>query len=207
MASSKFRNLLWDCGGVLLTNGWDHTERAKVLAQFSLDYDAFDQRHEAPNDAWEKGELSVAQYLELTLFYEKRSFTLQQFVDAMKAQSVAQYPENLQLAATLAATGKYQMCLLNNEARELNDYRIRTFNLRQSFTSFFSSCYMGLRKPGRAIYQRALDLGQFDPAETIFIDDRKENLAAAAQFGIHAVHMQSPAQLRAELQSLGISAA
>ncbi len=207
MASGKIRNLLWDCGGVLLTNGWEHKERAKVLAQFSLDYDAFDQRHAIPNDAWEKGELSVAQYLDLTLFYEKRNVTLQQFVDAMKAQSVVLHPENLQLAAALAATGKYRMGLLNNEAHELNDYRIRTFNFRQSFTSFFSSCYLGLRKPGRAIYQRALDIGQYDPAETIFIDDRKENVAAAASLGIHVIHMQTPVQLRGELNSLGISAA
>lgn len=207
MASGKFRTLLWDCGGVLLTNGWDHKERAAVLAQFSLEVDAFEQRHEAPNDAWEKGELSVAQYLDLTVFYQPRSFTAQQFVGAMQAQSVVLHPENLALATALAATGKYRMGLLNNEARELNDYRIRTFQLTQFFSSFFSSCYLGLRKPGRAIYQRVLDIAQSDPAETIFIDDRKENVAAAAALGIHAIQMQSPAQLRAELHSLGISAA
>ncbi len=32
-----FDVILFDVGGVLLTNGWDHRERAAVLEQFHLD--------------------------------------------------------------------------------------------------------------------------------------------------------------------------
>ncbi|HUZ05172.1 MAG TPA: HAD-IA family hydrolase, partial [Acidobacteriaceae bacterium] len=95
--------------------------------------------------------------------------------------------------------------LLNNEARELNDYRIRTFGLRRYFSSFFSSCYVGLRKPGAAIFQRALDILQCDAGEAIFIDDRKENTDAATSVGMQAIQMQTPVQLRDDLSRLGIS--
>ncbi len=33
----EISTILWDVGGVLLTNGWDHNERAAVLRQFDLD--------------------------------------------------------------------------------------------------------------------------------------------------------------------------
>ena len=38
--------LFWDVGGVLLTNAWDRTERAKALERFHLDADEFQARHE-----------------------------------------------------------------------------------------------------------------------------------------------------------------
>ena len=32
---AEISTILWDVGGVLLTNGWDHLERAAVLKQFA----------------------------------------------------------------------------------------------------------------------------------------------------------------------------
>ncbi len=206
MATGKIRTLLWDCGGVLLTNGWDHRERTAVLSKFSLDPKVFEQRHLEVNDPWEKGEIPIEQYLERTVFYIARAFSMPQFIAAMQAQSVILYAENLRAVEELAASKKYRMALLNNEARELNDYRIQTFGLKRYFFNFFSSCYMGQRKPETDIFRRALDILQCDPAATIFIDDRKENVEAASRLGIHAIQMQTPAQLRDELRRFGVSA-
>ncbi len=50
------------------------------------------------------------------------------------------------------------MAALNNESRELNEYRIRTFGLTEVFHAFFSSCYTGYRKPDPAAYRYALDI-------------------------------------------------
>ena len=49
-----FDVILFDVGGVLLTNGWDHAERAAAVAQFGLDKGAFEARHAEFNDAWER---------------------------------------------------------------------------------------------------------------------------------------------------------
>jgi len=207
MAAASIRVLLWDCGGVLLTNGWDRRERAAVLQQFSLDAAEFEPRHPQANDLWERDSISVEEYLQRTVFYVPRSFTPQQFVAAMQAQSVVLHAENLRLAQELAAAGHHTLALLNNEARVLNDYRIAAFGLKKIFSSFFSSCYAGLRKPELAIYQRALDILQCAPGEALFIDDRNENVEAARKLGIQAVQMLSPTQLRSDLQRLGVLAA
>src|ERR1700758_3824564 len=46
MASPEIRAIYWDIGGVLLSNGWDHEERARVLAQFAIPRDEYESRHE-----------------------------------------------------------------------------------------------------------------------------------------------------------------
>jgi HAD superfamily hydrolase (TIGR01509 family) len=63
---------------------------------------------------------------------------------------------------------------------------------------------VGLRKPGLAIYKRALDvLGR--PAERIlFIDDRAENVAGALSAGMKGIQFVGEDQLRRELVSLGV---
>lgn len=197
--------ILWDVGGVLLTNGWDHQGRAAVLAQFGLDRDAFEQRHEQPNDAWEKGQITVDEYLDQTVFYQPRSFAHADFVAAMKAQSQVLKDSALGILGSLAAARSLTLGMLNNEARELNDYRIRQFRLRNYFNVFLSSCYVALRKPDPQIFRLALNVLQKDPESVVFVDDRPGNVDGANSVGVHGICYQGSEQLKAEFERLGIS--
>jgi putative hydrolase of the HAD superfamily len=196
--------ILWDVGGVLLTNGWDHEERAVLFDQFNVDRAGFEEAHPEANDEWEKGFITVEEYLHRTLFREPRNFTSAQFLEAMKAQSKVLPDSALGILERLAASEALDLGMLNNEARELNDYRIEEFGFRGYFDFFFSSCYVGLRKPGAQIYQLALGVLQCEPGEVAFIDDRAGNVEAAAKLGIHAIHYQGSAQLVHDLARLGI---
>jgi putative hydrolase of the HAD superfamily len=199
-----FDVILFDVGGVLLTNGWDHCERYVVLDQFGLDRDEFEARHPKLNDAWERDAISAKEYLDATVFYEPRDFTADDFMQAMLAQSVLLPDGALSILQELAASGKWMLGCLNNEAREPNEYRFRKYNLRDAFDVALSSCYMGLRKPRPEIYRRALDiLGK--PAERIlFIDDRAENAAGAAAAGMKAIRFEGAEKLRRDLEMLGV---
>ena len=86
-ARQEIRAIYWDIGGVLLTNGWDHKERARVLEQFAIPRDEYESRHEEANDRWEKGELSDDEFLKETVFFKERSFTPADFVQAVREQS------------------------------------------------------------------------------------------------------------------------
>ena len=97
------------------------------------------------------------------------------------------------------------MATLNNEAVELNLYRIRKFGLRRTFSAFFSSCFLGARKPDAEIYRRALDVTQREPGECVFIDDRLENVESARQLGMHGLQYKDGEQLRRELGEQGIA--
>jgi putative hydrolase of the HAD superfamily len=201
---TEISTILWDVGGVLLTNGWDHVDRAAVLSRFQVNSAEFEERHPEANDAWEKGLITVEEYLHRTVFWEPRNFTVEEFFEAMKEQSKVLEGTALEVLENIATTQDVDLGMLNNEARELNDYRIEKFGFRGYFDFFFSSCYVGLRKPGVQIYRLALDVLQCEPGEVAFIDDRAGNAEAAAELGIHAIHYQGPERLERELAALGI---
>lgn len=197
------RAIFWDVGGVLLTNAWDHSERAKALEEFQLDPTEFQTRHELIVSSFERGKISLNGYLDQTIFYQPRPFTRESFRDSMFSLSQP-LPERLAFAESLAGSGKYFMGTINNESRELNDFRIEKFGLRKIFQLFVSSCFVGLRKPESDIYRLALDLTQFPADECCFIDDRPLNLECAAQLGMHTIPMKSLDQLRSDLGKLDV---
>ena len=197
--------IFWDVGGVLLTNAWDRAQRERALEQFKLDEAEFDDRHEMVVSSWERGKISLDEYLERTVFYRPRPFAREVFKDYPFSLSQP-YGEALALAQKLTMSGKYLMATINNESKELNLYRIQTFGLREIFTLFVSSCFVGLRKPEEGIYRLALEVTQKSPAECCFIDDRALNLEAARGMGMQTVEMENVGQLQQELQKLGVSA-
>ena len=140
----------------------------------------------------------------MTVFYQPRKFSKEEFksyhVLAIEAEAGGAGICSQSLA------GKCLMGTINNESREMNDYRIKQFGLAQIFDLFVSSCYVGLRKPDEKIYRLALDLIQKAPDECCFIDDRPENIEGAAKVGIRTVLMRDAAQLKKDLQSLGVQA-
>jgi putative hydrolase of the HAD superfamily len=200
--------LFWDVGGVLLSNAWDHEQRQQTLKQFCLinedeDEAEFESRHEMLVSSFERGKISLEDYLERTIFYRPRPFTIEAFTQHMFSLSQP-YPDTLRLAKELARSGRYLMSTLNNESKELNLFRIQTFGLREIFSLFVSSCFVGLRKPEEGIYRLALEITQRPPEECCFIDDRALNLNGAAKLGMHVIQMKDAEQLRRELQTLGV---
>jgi putative hydrolase of the HAD superfamily len=202
--------ILWDVGGVLLTNGWDRRQREAVLARLGMgerEAAEFERRHAEVDQAWETDSVSADEYLRHTVFYEPRGFSQAEFLEAIQGESRVLEDSALGILRQISASEEYVLATVNNESRALNEYRLARFDLLEDFDAFFSSCYLGLRKPDRKIYQIALDVLQRDPEETVFIDDRAENVAAAASLGIHGIVYEGAARLTEELARLGISLA
>ncbi|MBI4279187.1 MAG: HAD family phosphatase [Armatimonadetes bacterium] len=195
--------LFWDVGGVLLTNGWDRASRREAVRTFGLDREEFGDRHDLASPAFETGRLTLDEYLTRTVFHRSRPFTMEEFTAFMFAQSRPN-AEPLALVERLARSGRYLLATLNNESLPLNLYRIEQFGLRQYFSVFFSSCFLGVRKPEEAIYRLALQLTQRAPEECLFIDDRALNLECARQCGMQTIHYRDPAQLRDALRHAGV---
>lgn len=195
--------IFWDVGGVLLTNAWDHTQRVSALEKFRLDEEEFHSRHEMVVSSFERGKISLDEYLDRTIFYRNRSFCRDEFREYMFSLSQPM-PEVLAFARELATSGRYFMATINNESRELNLDRIEKFGLRKIFRLFVSSCFVGLRKPESGIYRLAIETTQMNPEECCFIDDRALNLECAAKLGMRTIQMRNLEQLRGELGRLGV---
>jgi putative hydrolase of the HAD superfamily len=197
----EIRALFWDVGGVLLSNAWDHVERDLAIAHFQLDKAGFEAQHKELVPAFEQGRLNLDEYLERSVFYQARTFTREEFKQFMFSLSK---PKTEVLGIARGLSFKYFTATLNNESRELNQYRIQTFGLADFCELFVSSCFVGVCKPDERIYRLALDLIQHAPGECCFIDDRPANIEVAAKVGMRTVLMQDPEQLRSDLQGLGV---
>jgi putative hydrolase of the HAD superfamily len=195
--------LFFDVGGVVLSNGWDRKTRSRAIEQFGLDTEEFDSRHEMVIHAWEMGQITLDEYLRRTVFYRARSFTRDEFEAFLFSQS-HEKSEAIAVVKRYAAARRWLMAAVNNESLELNEFRIKKFKLRDAFSIFLSSCYLGVRKPDEKMYRLALGITQRSPAESVFIDDRDINIEAAARLGTHVVHYQNPQQLMEELGRLGV---
>jgi putative hydrolase of the HAD superfamily len=200
---ADIKALFWDNGGVILTNGWDRHSRKAAVEKFHLDWTDFEDRHELMLDAFETGRATLDQYLHRTVFYRKQEFTPADFKAFMFDRSQA-YPEPLAFLGQIVHTRRFLVASLNNESREINEYRIQKFKLRDYFEAFFSSCYLGVRKPDPEIYNLALKITQQNPAECILIDDRGLNLECARELGIQTILFKDLVQLHDDLARFGV---
>jgi putative hydrolase of the HAD superfamily len=201
MTQTKIKVLLSDLGGVLLTNGWDRKCRERASQTFNLDQKEFESRHQLLFGDYECGKISLATYLQYTVFYETRSFSEQSFVEFMYAQSQP-FPEMIDLIQKTKAQYGLRLVSLSNEGRELTNYRINTFGLKTFFDFFLVSCFLGIRKPDKHVWEMALDFIQVVPEEVVYIDDRKLFTEIAQNMGMHAIHHQSIETTAATLQRL-----
>ena len=90
------------------------------------------------------------------------------------------------LIADLKSAG-YRLFVLSNMSREFIDY-LRKQEVYANFEGDVVSCEVGVVKPMPQIYDILLEKFSLNAAETIFIDDRLENVAAAEAKGITAFH-------------------
>ena len=195
--------IFFDIGAVLLSNGWTEVERRQVAAAFNLDFAEFDRRHYQVIDAFDYGQISLQTYLDWAVFFTPRPFTAQDFEREIQ-RIMTPIPETLQIARQLKQTGRYFMATLNNEPGELNQYRIQHFGLAELFSAFFSSCYLGVRKPQLEVFRKALAISHRRPEESLFIDDSPANIDAARALGMNAILYVDPASLRADLEKFGL---
>ncbi len=194
--------VFWDIGGVLLTNGWDGAARRKGAEVFGLEWEEFEARHQAQENAFDRGLMTFDQDLERVVFYKDRPFSRADLAEYIFAQSQP-HPEVIAIAERMASSRRYFMATLNNEPLELNLRRIEKFGLKRYFSAFFSSCFLGLAKPDPAIFRRVLQITQRSPGECLFIDDRAGNVESAARLGMHTCQHNGDAEgLRTRLSSL-----
>jgi len=198
-------HLFFDIGGVLGTNGWSTPQRQRAIQRFNLDAAEFEQQHRDAVGTFEQGRMTLDEYLDCTVFYRDRDFSRAEFVDFMLAESRPDQA-TIGLARQLAGSGKFRLMTLNNESRELNLHRIERWGLRDIFAGFFTSCWVGVTKPSRRIYEVALAISQAPPESAVFIDDRDPNLVPAHALGMQTIHFTTGDRLAGQLAALGVAA-
>lgn len=185
----KITTLFLDIGGVLLSSGWDRHSRLRAANSFNLDHEEMEDRHHLTFGLYEAGMISMDEYLDRVIFYQERSFLREDFKRFMFEQSIA-VDGSIEFFKSLKNEHSLKVIAVNNEARELNDYRIQKYDLTRLFDAFVSSCYVHLSKPDRQIWQMACDIAQATAPEILYFDDRLMFVEIARSMGIKSCHFK-----------------
>ena len=184
---SKIKAVFMDIGGVLLTNGWDYESRQKAAKLFGFNFEEMNILHNFIYNVFEIGSVSLDEYLNTVLFHSPQDFTKEEFKNFMFAQS-SELPQMLEWAKIWKKQTDLPVFALSNENLDLNEFRIQTFKLHEVFDGFFSSCYVGVRKPDPRIFRLAMNIAQVQPDECIYFDDRPMLVNAAKKLGMNGIH-------------------
>lgn len=172
------KNIVFDLGGVLFAR-----DKHKCTPEF-IDFFRFIRTDPMP-DFWVE--------------YDRGTLTLDQVVDALCALhgctpevARAYLREAIDRQEPVRATERlvgelkragYRLYVLSNMSREFIDF-LRRADVYALFDGEVVSCEEGTVKPEPRIYRILLDRYGLDPAQTLFIDDRAANIAAAREAGI-----------------------
>ncbi|MEO6455643.1 MAG: HAD-IA family hydrolase [Ginsengibacter sp.] len=203
MSNSIPKIIFFDIGGVLLTNAWGHEARQRAAKVFGIDYTEMDVLHAFIFNVYETGSINLDEYLDTVIFNHPRNFSREEFKEFMYAQST-ELPDMLEwLIKWKRDNSALKIIAINNEGKELNDYRIKKFDLHRFFDAFISSNEVGMRKPDPGIFRLALGVAQAAAEECFYFDDRIMLVAAAKKIGINAFHHTNFESTKGILEGIG----
>ena len=185
MEAADIKILFFDIGGVLLTNGWGHESRQEAAKLFGLDYKEMSEMHTFIFNVYEMGRISLDEYLDTVVFNHPRNFPREDFKEFMFKQSI-ELPGTLKWLKEWKKDCGFRIIAINNEGKELNDYRVTKFRLHECFDAFISSAEVGLRKPDPDIFNLAMGVAMATPAQCVYFDDRIMFAKAAGKLGMRA---------------------
>lgn len=189
------RLLLFDIGGVLLRTE-DPQPRLALSLQYGLGKGGaeklvFHSPAALRAEVGEGGDMAVWEHVrsalaldEEGLFDFQRRFWSGDRADAAIFEYLAARPEGVQSA------------LLTNSwlddplAPFWNTWGLDEGLVRRAVERVFSSARLGVRKPENRAFEQALETCGVRAEETVFVDDFIENIHAARDLGINAIHFR-----------------
>ncbi len=189
MEANNLKILFFDIGGVVLSNGWGQESRKLASEKFGLDFAEMNALHTFIFNVYEIGSITLDEYLDTVVFNHPREFAREDLKEFIYQQSV-ELPTLKWLKEWKKDCG-FRIISINNEGKELNDYRVKKFKLHEFFDAFVSSCEVKMRKPDPRIFQLAMGIAQVSPNQCVYFDDRIMFANAAQRLGIRSYHHTS----------------
>lgn len=191
----KFKNIIFDLGGVILDVDYNLTR----IAFEKLGVIDFDEMYSQANadklfQKLETGEITD------DIFYKEFNrcaglhLSDEEIRKAWNAMLLSFREKSLQFLERIRP--KYKTYLLSNTNyvhiaafKETLHQQIGVKTLEEYFDQAFYSCEIGLRKPDPACYDWVLKNVEIEPDETLFIDDSLHNIEGAKKAGLQTIHL------------------
>lgn len=191
--------------GMVLTAAPDAGARAQMLRITGLAEPEFDRRYWVDRHAYDEGKLSGL------AFWQKYLHDAGLHLGDGAAEELndwdARYWTTCNTAMVDWQLRLKERGLLTGILSNMGDNVLRSiereFVWLQRFDVPVWSYRLGIAKPDPAIYEYILQKLGVAAAETLFLDDRQENIDAALALGMKALLFSDVAQLRADLTAQG----
>jgi 2-haloacid dehalogenase len=198
------RAVIFDLGGVLIDwnprylyrNIFETEDKMEWFLQHVCNMDWNEQQ-----DAGYLIEKGIAEKVAAFPEWEKE---IRLYYERWKDMFNGTIPGSVEIFYELRKKSGLKLYALTNWSAELFPYALAHFDFLNDFDGRVVSGEEMIRKPSTEIFQRLLDRYALKNSETLFIDDNARNVAAAEAMGIHAIHFQSPEQLRNHILEMGL---
>jgi FMN phosphatase YigB (HAD superfamily) len=199
VAQQKIRNIIFDLGGVILNIDYKKTEDAFIALGIQNFASLYSQFH-ASNlfKDFETGKVSPTDFIRELRKHAPAGVSDQQMVNAWNAMLLDFPAGRLTFLHQLKKT--YKTFLLSNtnilhyNAIQQNYQEVMQAEvpLDRCFNRSYYSHDIGVRKPGKEVYEFVLRENKLDEKETLFIDDTPANVEGAKEAGLEALYLKSP---------------
>lgn len=98
----------------------------------------------------------------------------------------------------------YKVYILSNYSKWTYENTMEALSFLEDVDGALFSFQVQQIKPEQEIYQSLLDKYHLQPQESVFIDDRQENIDAAVKQGIHGIRFTTYEETLRELEQYGI---
>lgn len=189
----NIKNIVFDLGNVLVDIDFNRTVEAfQKLGNDNLDLNLDNYMDHPIFGAIEKGQITTAEFRDRIREMLDSEVSDEEVDKAWAAVIINSDSERIELLKRLKS--KYRIFILSNtdEIHITRALKIFKDNFDVDFTSLFEKCYysheMGMEKPDAKIYLEVLNDAKLIPEETLFIDDKLENIEAANLLNIKGHH-------------------
>jgi putative hydrolase of the HAD superfamily len=193
------KSVVFDVGNVLLS--WDPHAILREHLPAGVDHGAF-LRNVFLHDDWIELDRGTLDEEEAILQFVARTGAsadlLRRLVHASKT-ALTPMPESLALLQELKRGGATKLYVLSNMSHATWEFLQPRHDFWKSFDGLVISAQIGMVKPDANIYRHLLTTFSLDPLETVFFDDRPDNVAGARAEQIRAFLFDGAAGARARL--------
>jgi putative hydrolase of the HAD superfamily len=198
MPSSRWDAVIFDYGRVLSLTPSDE-ELQQFAALVGVSEPPFFEIYSATRHAYDRGRADFRQHWQAfcdAAGVELGPAQVERIAEMENLMWLRVNSDALALAREIKAHG-VRIAILSNMPHDLLAYVRREFQWLDEFEVKIWSCELGVTKPDSAIYRHCLEALACDPGQTLFFDDRANNVEAARELGMEAHIFESAEQARA----------
>lgn len=199
-------HLVFDLGGVVLTNDWffgDHPFVATMAKYYNIAPENIEESWWKMWELFKVGKITEEQFWQG--FFRETNTINPNIEHAKTLWRKQHHPIENMFDLLERVKPRYKLAALSTISREWLDFKREKFNLDTYFSPIISSGYSGVAKPDPQIYRMLLKELNADPQTVVFIDDAEINVAPAMELEIHTILFRGQDDTERQLREMGIT--